>query len=97
MDIERAHNWFALEQGAQSFANTVVLLPLITLVVLSRLPKADRQDTIRFYGYVCWIGFWHIRSTAGPERLFMVGWFAGFVLSPLHTLWATSESEPMPT
>jgi hypothetical protein len=46
-----------------------------------------------FYGYVCWLGFWLIRGTAGPERLFMVGWFAGFLLSPLHTLgpqWAVA-------
>jgi hypothetical protein len=47
MDIERTHNWFGLEQGLQSFANTVVLLPLVTLCVLSRLPKAERQHAIR--------------------------------------------------
>lgn len=46
-----------------------------------------------FYGYVCWLGFWLIRGTAGPERLFMVGWFAGLLLSPLNTLgpqWAVA-------
>jgi len=47
MDIERTHNWFGLEQVLQSFANAVVLLPLITLCVLSRLPKAERQHAIR--------------------------------------------------
>jgi hypothetical protein len=40
-----------------------------------------------FYCFGCWIAFWLIRGTAGPERLFMVGWFAGFLLSPLHALW----------
>jgi len=46
-----------------------------------------------FYGYLSWVGFWLIRGTAGPERLFMVGWFAGFLLSPLHVLgpdWAVA-------
>jgi hypothetical protein len=47
VDIERAHNWFRFEQGLQSFANIVVLAPLVTLCVLSRLPKAERQDAIR--------------------------------------------------
>src|SRR5206468_11567601 len=47
MDIERTHNWFCLKQGLQSVANTVVLLPLVTLRVLSRLPKAERQHAIR--------------------------------------------------
>lgn len=48
---------------------------------------------VLFYGYACWLGFWLIRGTAGPERLFMVGWFAGLLLSPLHTLgpqWAVA-------
>ena len=46
---------------------------------------------VAFYGYLCWLGFWFIRGTAGPERLFMVGWFANILLSPLETLlpqWA---------
>jgi hypothetical protein len=46
-----------------------------------------------FYGYLYWVGFWLIRGTAGPERFFMVGWFAGFLLSPLHALgpkWAVA-------
>lgn len=46
-----------------------------------------------FYGYLYWVGFWLIRGTAGPERLFMVGWFVGFLLSPLHVLgpkWAVA-------
>jgi hypothetical protein len=46
-----------------------------------------------FYAYLCWLGFWLIRGTAGPERFFMVGWFAGFLLSPLHMLgpqWAVA-------
>jgi hypothetical protein len=41
VNIEGAHNRFGLEQGLQSFANTVVLLPLITVVleelILTRL------------------------------------------------------------
>jgi hypothetical protein len=36
----------SLEQGLQSFANTVVLLALVTLCILSRLPKTERQDAI---------------------------------------------------
>jgi hypothetical protein len=48
---------------------------------------------VAFYGYLCWLGFWFIRGTAGPERLFMVGWFANILLSPLETLrpqWAVA-------
>lgn len=43
------------------------------------------------YGYICWLGFWFIRGTDGPERFFMVGWFAGSLLWPLKMLrpqWA---------
>ncbi|PYX13246.1 MAG: hypothetical protein DMG84_19775 [Acidobacteria bacterium] len=47
MDLKRAHDWFALQRGLQSFANTVVLLPLVTLCILSRLPEAERQYAIR--------------------------------------------------
>ncbi len=46
---------------------------------------------IFFYCYLCWIGFWFIRGTVGLERLFMVGWFGGVLLSLLETLrpqWA---------
>lgn len=42
-----------------------------------------------FYGFFCWIAFWFIRGTAGPERFFMVGWCTGFVLSPLKLLGPT--------
>ncbi len=45
------------------------------------------------YLYLCWLGFWFIRGTAGPERLFMLGWFANILLSPLETLrpqWAVA-------
>src|SRR5438552_3519484 len=38
-----------------------------------------------FYAYFCWLAFWLIRGTKGPERLFMVGWFAGILLSPVET------------
>lgn len=43
------------------------------------------------YGYMCWLGFWFVRATAGRERIFMVGWFAGILLWPLRMLrpeWA---------
>jgi len=46
-----------------------------------------------FYGYLCWLGFWFIRGTVGPERFFMVAWFAGSLFSPLRTLgpqWAVA-------
>lgn len=46
-----------------------------------------------FYGYFCWLAFWLVRGTQGPERVFMVGWFAGILLSPLETLrpqWAVA-------
>jgi hypothetical protein len=44
------------------------------------------------YGYICWLAFWFVRGTAGRERLFMVGWFAGILLWPLRMLrpqWVT--------
>lgn len=44
-----------------------------------------------YYAYMCWLGFWLIRGTAGRERLFMVGWFADLLLWPLKILrpgWA---------
>lgn len=46
-----------------------------------------------FYAYLCWLGFWLIRGTAGAERFFMMGWFAKILLSPLETLrpeWAAA-------
>src|SRR2546430_7751577 len=47
MDLKRAHDWFGFEQGLQSIANTFILLTLVTLCILSRLPKAECQDAIR--------------------------------------------------
>jgi hypothetical protein len=47
MDLERTDNGVALKQVLQGFANAIVLLPLITLCVVSRLPKAERQSAIR--------------------------------------------------
>jgi hypothetical protein len=44
-----------------------------------------------FYIYFCWLAFWLIRGTKGQERVFMVGWFAGLLLSPLgamHSQWS---------
>jgi hypothetical protein len=44
------------------------------------------------YAYICWLAFWFIRGTAGRERVFMVGWFAGILLWPLRMVrpqWAT--------
>jgi hypothetical protein len=46
---------------------------------------------VGFYLYLCWLGFWFIRGTAGPERGFMVGWFANILLVPIESLrpqWA---------
>lgn len=43
------------------------------------------------YAYICWLAFWFVRGTAGRERVFMVGWFAGILLWPLRMLrpdWA---------
>jgi hypothetical protein len=45
------------------------------------------------YGYMCWLGFWFIRGTAGRERFFMVGWVADILLWPLKMLrpqWAVA-------
>jgi len=45
------------------------------------------------YGYLCWLSFWLIRRTAGRERFFIGGWFAGILLSPFKMLgrqWAVS-------
>ncbi|HSM87045.1 MAG TPA: hypothetical protein VLT16_12880, partial [Candidatus Limnocylindrales bacterium] len=41
---------------------------------------------LALYGYLCWLGFWFIRGTGGRERLFLVGWFANILLSPIETL-----------
>lgn len=41
---------------------------------------------VALYAYLCWLAFWLIRGTGGRERLFMVGWFADILLSPLGTL-----------
>ena len=49
--------------------------------------------SVFFYGYLCWLAFRLIRGTAGTERFFMVGWFAGILLSPLEILrphWAAA-------
>jgi hypothetical protein len=35
------------------------------------------------YAYMCWLGYWIIRSTKGRERIFMSGWFVPLLLSPL--------------
>jgi hypothetical protein len=39
-----------------------------------------------FYATFWWGGSWFIRGNQGRERLFMVGWFTFFLLSPLRTL-----------
>jgi hypothetical protein len=41
---------------------------------------------VGFYAVFWWGGFWLIRGNQGRERLFMVGWFTFFLLSPLRTL-----------
>jgi hypothetical protein len=41
---------------------------------------------VLIYGYICWLGFWFVRGTAGRERLFMLGWFAGIILWPVKIL-----------
>lgn len=46
---------------------------------------------VALYLYLCWLGFWFIRGTAGLERFFMVGWFAGILSGPIESLrpqWA---------
>jgi hypothetical protein len=51
---------------------------------------------VLFYVYFCWLGFWFIRGTKGLERLFMVGWSASILLSPLGTLrphWAVATRQ----
>jgi hypothetical protein len=45
---------------------------------------------VLLYLYVCWIAFWWIRGTAGRERLFIIGWFVGFLLWPLKVFWPRS-------
>ena len=39
-----------------------------------------------FYAALWWGGFWFIRGNEGRERLFIIGWFTFFLLSPLRTL-----------
>jgi len=41
---------------------------------------------VPFYAAFCWGAFSFIRGTEGRERLFMVGWSAVILLSPLGTL-----------
>ena len=41
---------------------------------------------VGFYAVFWWGGFWFIRGNQGRERLFMVGWFTFFLLSPLRAL-----------
>jgi hypothetical protein len=46
---------------------------------------------IALYLYLCWLGFWFVRSTAGLERFFMIGWFASVLSGPIESLrphWA---------
>jgi hypothetical protein len=45
---------------------------------------------VLLYLYICWLGFWLIRGTAGRERFFIVGWFVGLVLWPFKILWPRS-------
>ena len=43
------------------------------------------------YSFLCWIAFRFIHRSKGRERLFYVGWFAGYVAPPIKTLrpeWA---------
>ena len=42
---------------------------------------------IAFYGYLCWLGFWFVRGTAGLERVFIAAWFVNILVSPLERLW----------
>lgn len=42
---------------------------------------------VAFYGYLCWLGFWFIRGTAGLERVFIAAWFVNILVSPLERLW----------
>ena len=41
---------------------------------------------VGLYAVCWWAGFSFIRGNQGRERLFMVGWFTFFLLSPLRTL-----------
>lgn len=46
---------------------------------------------VAFCCYLCWVGFWFVRGTAGQERFFMMGWFLDILLLPLEKLlpqWA---------
>jgi hypothetical protein len=48
---------------------------------------------VAFYGYLCWVGFGFIRGTKGRERVFMIGWAANILLSPIEILrpeWAAA-------
>jgi hypothetical protein len=41
---------------------------------------------VAWHVYLCWLGFWFIRGTAGTERAFMIGWFANILLGPIESL-----------
>jgi hypothetical protein len=59
------------------------------LLITSRGRLPDWLVTVLnvgFYAAFWWGGFLFIRGNQGRERLFMVGWFTFFLLSPLRTL-----------
>jgi hypothetical protein len=63
------------------------LLPIDSLVHGRALVAAN----LVFYLYLCWLGFWFIRGTAGLERFVMIGWFASLLSGPIQALrpqWA---------
>jgi hypothetical protein len=57
---------------------------LFTSAVLHGWPWVTLN--VFFYGFLCWLAFWCIRGTGGTERIFMVGWFASILLSPLEAV-----------
>jgi len=79
----------AIRRGLHFHTQTGWLLPLDFLLQGWPLIAVNAL----FYAYLCWLGFWFIRGTAGAERFFMMGWFAKILLSPLETLrpeWAAA-------
>ncbi len=47
---------------------------------------------VAFYGYLCWLVFWFVRISHERERVVMVGWAVGILLSPLEILWPVAAS-----
>jgi hypothetical protein len=45
---------------------------------------------VLIYAWFCWITFWFVRGTRGPERFLILGWVSGILLWPFRMSWPES-------